>query len=82
MGKQFNIRSDMAYELATEMAAIHGKPIARIVEEALTAYRAQEIEERRKRWDAALAHDRALLRQSTSNFEIEDLYDSETGFPA
>lgn len=82
MGKQFNIRSDKAYELASDMAARHGKPIVRIVEEALTAYRDVEIEQRRKAWREALEHDWVRLRQSTSNFEIEDLYDPETGFPA
>ena len=82
MGKQFNIRSDIAYEIATDMANRHGKPVARVVEEALTAYRAQEIDKRRKLWLEALDHDWTLLRQSTSNFEIDDLYDPETGFPA
>jgi hypothetical protein len=80
MGKQFNIRSDVAYELAADMASRHGKPISRIVEEALKAYREAEIAERRKLWDEALAHDRARLNDS--NFTIEDLYDPETGFPA
>ncbi len=81
MGKQMNIRSDLAYELATQKAAWTGKTLAQVIEDALVADREREIEERRKRWDAALAIDRAALAESTDKFEIEDMYDPETGLP-
>jgi uncharacterized protein with PIN domain len=38
MPRQLNIRSDRAAELARDLSARHGKPIALIVEEALEVY--------------------------------------------
>ncbi len=81
MGKQMNIRSDLAYELASEKAAITGKTLAQVIEDALVADREREIAERRARWDIALANDRAVLAESAPKFTIEDLYDPETGLP-
>lgn len=80
VGRQLNIRSDRAYELAVDLAKMKGKSIAIAVEEALEAHREQEIEARRKRRRALLEEDWKDRNQST--FEIEDLYDPETGLPA
>ena len=82
MGRQFNIRSDRAYALASELSALQGRTLAAVVEDALAIYR-QTIDapsERVKRWKAMLREDRKHLTDST--FEIEDLYDPETGLPA
>jgi hypothetical protein len=81
MGKQMNIRSDLAYELATQKAQVTGKTLAQVIEDALVADRAREDKDFALRFNAALAHDRALLRESRSNFKIEDLYDPDTGLP-
>lgn len=82
MGRQLNIRSDRAYEIATAIAHKEGKSITAVVEEALAAYqRATETsEERLARWKALLEEDWKNLNDS--DFEIEDLYDPETGLPA
>jgi hypothetical protein len=82
MGKQLNIRSDLAYELATDKARMTGRTLAQVIEDALVADRAREQADFEARFDEALAHDRALLRESKSDFKIEDLYDPETGLPA
>jgi hypothetical protein len=82
MGRQLNIRSDRAYELANELAAREGKSITAIVETALAAYReaTQPREGRLAHWKKLLEEDRKNL--SDSGFKIEDLYDPETGLPA
>ncbi len=79
MPRQLNIRSDRAVELARDLAARHRKPIARVVEEALEAYGGETKEERLERWKKMLEEDRKHLNDS--DFEIEDLYDPETGLP-
>jgi hypothetical protein len=85
MPRQLNIRSDRAAELARDLSARHGKPIALIVEEALEAYAdeaaAKETpEERLERWLKLLEEDWKHLNRS--EFKIDDLYDPETGLPA
>jgi hypothetical protein len=88
MGRQLNIRSDRARALAAELAARHSKPVTRIVEEALEAYakadRGKEEREDRettlRQWRELLEEDRKYLNDS--DFEIDDLYDPETGLPA
>jgi hypothetical protein len=85
VGRQLNIRSDRARALAAELAARHNKPVARIVEDALEAYAATEAgtEDRDatlRQWQALLEEDRRHL--DNGGFEIEDLYDPETGLPA
>lgn len=81
MPRQLNIRSDRAYELAAALARKQGKPITAIVEEALTAYGAAlgDKGERLARWKAQLEASRKML--NAEPFEIEDLYDPETGLP-
>lgn len=86
MPRQLNIRSDRAHALAARLAARHGKPVARIVEEALQAYEAanggaETPEERLARWQKLLDQDRKRFCGDES-FKIEDLYDPETGLPA
>jgi len=80
MARQLNIRSDRAVELARDLAARHGKPVTRIVEEALEAYGGETKEERLARWRKMLEEGRKELEQSESVFEIEDMYD-EDGLP-
>lgn len=82
MGRQLNIRSDRAYEIATALAEKEGRSITAVVEAALAAYQhANETsEERLARWKALLEEDWKNLNDS--DFKIEDLYDPETGLPA
>jgi hypothetical protein len=82
IGRQLNIRSDRAYQLAAELAGRQGKSITRVVEEALVAYRAatEPHGERLARWEAQL--EETWKHLNDSNFKIEDLYDPETGLPA
>jgi len=82
VGRQLNIRSDRAYELASAMADKQQRSVTSIVEEALAAY-AETIEtpeETMTRWRTMLEANRPLLARS--DFQIEDLYDPETGLPA
>ena len=82
MGRQLNIRSDRAYEMASALSRKHRKSITAVVEEALAAYsQANETrEEKLARWNHLLEEDRRYLNDS--DFKIEDLYDPETGLPA
>lgn len=87
MGQQIAIRSDKARELVDKLSERHGKSITAVIEDALVemdardeARRAVEIEERRKRWRAAIEHDQAIIREANVNFKIEDMYD-EDGLP-
>ena len=81
MGRQLNIRSDEAYEIASALASKQGRSVTAVVEQALKAYAAAEEtpEEALARWMAMLERNRPLLGKS--DFVIEDLYDSETGLP-
>jgi hypothetical protein len=81
MGRQLNIRSDRAYDIAAALAEKQGKSITAIVEEALAAYQAatEAPGDRLKRWEAMLEETWASLNDS--DFKIEDLYDPETGLP-
>lgn len=82
MGRQLNIRSDTAYELASALASKQGKSITMVVEEALKAHAAamETPDDALARWMAMLEQNRPLLGQS--DFVLEDLYDKETGLPA
>ncbi len=82
MGRQLNIRSDRAYELASALSGKLGKSVTAVVEEALVAYRAasETPSETLARWKVLLEQDRKHLNDS--DFKIEDLYDPETGLPA
>lgn len=83
MGKQVSIRSDMAHELAVKLSERHHKTITALIEEALAEKDARDeavIEERMARWRVALERDWALLRESKSDFKLEDMYD-EDGLP-
>jgi hypothetical protein len=87
MGRQLNIRSDRAYELATRLAAERGTPVARVVEEALDALAAADAQQREASKQAKLKHWMELLEEGWKHldpdcdFKIEDLYDPETGLP-
>jgi hypothetical protein len=82
MGRQLNIRSDRAYDIAAALAEQQGKSITAIVEEALAAYQTatEAPSDRLKRWEAMLEETWESLNDS--DFKIEDLYDPETGLPA
>lgn len=87
MGRQLNVRSDRAVELATQLAARRGTAVARVVEEALEALaRADDAEderrlaEKRARWRALL--EEGWKQLNNSDFTLDDLYDPETGLPA
>lgn len=84
MTKQFNIRSTKAHELAVSLARRHGKPMHRIVEEALAefdkAHGAGDAE--RELWGPLLERAQQAAREAPSDFRIEDLYDPDTGLPA
>ena len=81
MGRQLNIRSDEAYELASALASKQQMSVTSVVEEALKAYAAaiETPEEALARWMAMLERNRPLLGKS--DFVLEDLYDAETGLP-
>jgi len=87
MGRQLNIRSDRAYDLATRLAAERGIPVARVVEEALDALAASDAEQREAAKQAKLKHWMSLLEEDWKHldpdcdFKIEDLYDPDTGLP-
>ena len=83
MTKQFNIRNDKAYELAVSLSDRLGKPMHKVVEEALAAFDANHPSNRYgwEEWKRLLEPSWASLRESKSDFRIEDLYDSETGLP-
>ena len=82
MGRQLNIRSDQAYELASTLARKQQKSVTAVVEEALMAYSAgiETPQEKLERWKAMLELNRPLLGKS--DFSVEDLYEPETGLPA
>jgi hypothetical protein len=87
MGRQLNIRSDQAYELATRIAARRETSITDAVLLALTELDARDEsharetrEEKRARWNQLL--EEGWKQLNDSDFRIEDLYDPETGLPA
>jgi hypothetical protein len=82
MGRQLNIRSDRAYEIASALSKKQRKSITTVVEEALSAYQAanETRGETVARWKKLLEKDWENLNDS--DFRIEDLYDPETGLPA
>lgn len=88
MGRQLNIRSNRAYELATRLAADRRTSVARVVEEALEGLQARDRAQQQAAADAKLARWMPLLEEGWRNldpncdFKIEDLYDPETGMPA
>jgi antitoxin VapB len=88
MGHQLNIKSDEAYQLATELAALKGESLT----EAVTASLRERLErERRAAGKEAKLRDilalAARIRAKTggaimSNAELDAyLYDPETGLP-
>ncbi len=81
MGKQLNIRSDVAYELATTIALRRRLPLAQAVVEALQALEDRDRQVFRDGFDRALAHDQKLICESGATVEIDDLSDPETGLP-
>lgn len=88
MGRQLNIRSDRAYELATRLAADRNTTVARVVEEALEGLQVRDQAAQDAAAVAKLARWTPLLEEGwrnldpSSDFKIEDLYDPETGLPA
>lgn len=86
MGRQLNIRSERARELAIRVAKRRNVPITRAVEQALAEADARdEAEQRESRaatrelWNRLLEEDWKHLNDS--DFKVEDLYDPETGLP-
>ena len=82
MTRQFNIRSEKARELALDLSKMLHRPLATVVEDALTAYKRKIDEDEAELWGPLLRETQAAFRASTVKFEIEDLYDPETGLPA
>ncbi len=83
MAKQFNIRNEIAYDLALRWSERLNMPMHKVVEQALRAFDAKQPKpvSAIERLKSVLEHDQELLRRSQSAFEIEDLYDPETGLP-
>lgn len=81
MPKQLNIRSDRAHGLALDMSRRFNRPLSKIVEDALEAYDAKNAREEAELWGPLLREAQAAFRESKVKFEIEDLYDPETGLP-
>lgn len=87
MGKQFNIRSEKAREIAIKWSRLRNEPLSKIVEEAMVAFDAAQPQPRPMTMrevlrSPLLARAQEAVRRSKSDFEIEDLYDPETGLPA
>lgn len=87
MGRQLNIRSDEACELASQIAKRRSTSITDAVLLALRELDARDEVEQgesrdatRERWNRLLEEDWKHLNDS--DFKIEDLYDPETGLPA
>lgn len=87
MGRQLNIRSDEAYELATRIAQRRNGSITQVVVQALAELDARDLageqetrEQKLARWKRLLAEDRKHF-DPNCDFKIEDLYDPETGLP-
>ena len=70
MTKQVSFRSDRAHELAIKLSKRHGKTITRLIEDALADIDARdeaEVQERRKRWMAAIKLDQQLIKEHLQN---------------
>jgi hypothetical protein len=81
MSKQLNIRSDRAHALALDMSKRLHKPLAQVVEDALEAYHKKIETEEAALWGPLLRNAQVAARAFPPDFEIEDLYDPETGMP-
>lgn len=88
VGRQLNIRSDQAYQLATRIAGRRNGSITQAVVQALAELDARDSaaeegtkEQTLARWMALLEEDWKHLDPSC-DFKIEDLYDPVTGLPA
>lgn len=84
MGKQLNIRSEKARARAIELSRELDASVVKVVEDALAAYR-PELPRRLSTdeviWSPLLEIDQRTVRESDCDFEINDLYDPETGLP-
>jgi hypothetical protein len=84
MGRQLNIRSDEAYELAHTIARRVKRPVTDVVRDALKAYEATFVEgmtpQQRERYETlrALAKRTAAMKKPASAHD--DMYD-ENGLP-
>ncbi len=81
MTKQFNIRSERAHELAMDLSRMLDKPMSVIVEDALAAYKRKLEDDEAELWGPLLRETQAAFKASKVKFEIEDMYDPETGLP-
>lgn len=81
MGKQFNIRSEKAHALALDLSQRFNQPLSKVVEDALTAYDAKVAADEAELWGPMLRAAQKEARESTSTFEVDDLYDPDTGLP-
>jgi hypothetical protein len=89
MGRQMNIKSDRAYQLASELAAAEGVGMTEIVVKALEALKLgldlppspEEIARRRAMWDQLTQEDAEAWRASGLRYDSDkELYD-EDGIP-
>jgi antitoxin VapB len=86
MGMQLNIKSDDAYRLATELAALTGESLTGAVTTALRERLDRERREREKSVKVEqmleMAREiRAHMQEPVSSIDHNDLYD-EDGYPA
>lgn len=81
MGKQFNIRSEKAREIALDLSGRSGRPLAQVVEDALVEHRDRLAEHEAEVWGPILRETQDAFLASKVKFEIADLYDPETGLP-
>jgi len=86
MGRQLNIRSDEAYDLAHSIARRVGRPVTDVVRDALKAYETKFVEgmtpEQRERYEALrdLAKRTSRMKRPGATSDHGDLYD-EIGLP-
>lgn len=84
MGAQLNIKNAEAVALAAELAQAEGLTRTQVVLEALRdrqRAREGEVEAKVRKVMAMCRPIAKRLRASNTAFEIEDLYDEETGLP-
>jgi hypothetical protein len=89
MGKQLNIKSDRAYQLASELAAAEGVGLTEIVVKALVAMKTgrnlppspEEIARRGAMWDLLTQEDAQAWRDSGLRYDSDKALYDEDGIP-
>ena len=82
MGAQLNIKSQEAYELATEIAGRTGESLTQVVLEALRARQREVTKAERFERAMAICRDmRARMSPETLALDIDDFLYDENGLP-